>query len=54
MCRDAVGKQIPRFKQQWSGRMHRVDMFLYRVKPPPDAEVNTPARTSGAPPTAAA
>lgn len=41
MCRDEVGKQIAGFKQQWFGRMHRIDKFFHRVKPPPGAEMKT-------------
>ena len=36
-----MGKQIAGFQQQWFGRMHRIDKFFHRVKPPPGAEMNT-------------
>ena len=41
MCRDEVSKQIAGFKQEWFGRMHRIDKFFHRVRPPPGAHMNT-------------
>ena len=41
MRRDEVSKQIAGFQQQWFGRMHRIDKFFHRVKPPSGATMNT-------------
>ena len=41
MRRDEVSKQIAGFKQEWFGRMHRIDKFFHRVRPPPGAKMNT-------------
>ena len=41
MCRDEVSRQIAGFKQEWFGRMHRIDKFFHRVRPPPGAKMST-------------
>ena len=41
MCRDEVSKQIAGFRQQWFGRMHRIDKFFHRVRPPQGARMST-------------
>lgn len=41
VCRDEVSQQIAGFQQQWFGRMHRIDKFFHRVKPPPGATMKT-------------
>lgn len=34
-CREELRAQIAGFRQQWFGRMHRVDKFFHRVRPAP-------------------
>ncbi|KAK9794596.1 hypothetical protein WJX73_002898 [Symbiochloris irregularis] len=34
--RSALEKQVPEFKGQWFGRMHRIDKFFHQVAPEPD------------------
>ena len=41
MCREELRGQIAGFRQQWFGRMHRVDKFFHRVCPPPGAHLDT-------------
>lgn len=39
--REALGEQIAGFQQEWFGRMHRIDKFFHRVKPPPGTRMDT-------------
>ena len=41
LCREELGKQIAGFQQEWFGRMHRIDKFFHRVRPPPGAKMDT-------------
>ena len=50
VCRDEVSKQIAGFRQEWFGRMHRIDKFFHRVKPPPGAEMSTHKGATPVPP----
>ena len=40
-CREELRTQIAGFRQQWFGRMHRVDKFFHRVRPPPQTHMDT-------------
>ena len=39
--REALGEQLAGFQQEWFGRMHRIDKFFHRVKPPPGIKMDT-------------
>ena len=39
--RAELGRQLAGFRQQWFGRMHRIDKFFHRVHPPPGAQMHT-------------
>ncbi|BDA47389.1 Kynurenine 3-monooxygenase [Coccomyxa sp. Obi] len=39
--RAELQRQVVGFRQQWFGKMHRIDKFFHRVKPPPGAHLDT-------------
>ena len=39
--REELGRQVAGLRQRWFGRMHRVDKFFHRVRPPPSAHMDT-------------
>ena len=48
-CREELQTQIAGFRQRWFGRMHRVDKFFHRVRPPPGSHMETHRGDRGLP-----